>query len=196
MTSVYIVVEGQTELVFVKSVMAPHLEAMAVFATPIVVSTKRERDGRKHRGGGDWGKWEADLRRLCRDGRPDMRITTLFDLYGLPKNFPALTAHAGVGDTQKQCELLEAEMAKVIGDRRFIPYLQRHEFEALVLAGLPALELILEEPADRSGLLKLEADIANLQPEDINNGRETARFNVMVDAVGGLRHSGAEPGLG
>ncbi|MCG8556834.1 MAG: DUF4276 family protein [Proteobacteria bacterium] len=174
MTPVYVVLEGQTELAFVKSVLAPHLARVKVYATPIVVSTKRERDGRKHRGGGDWGKWRADLRRLCCDGRPEVRITTLFDLYGLPKNFPALSVHSSVGDTRKRCELLEEEMAKVIGDRRFIPYLQRHEFEALVLAGLSVLDSILQDPADRAGLLKLRTDIGSLDPEDVNDGNETA----------------------
>lgn len=174
MKCLYVVVEGQTELAFVKSVVAPHLEAVKVYATPIVVSTKRERDGRKHRGGGDWSKWEADIRRLCRDQRPEVRITTLFDLYGLPKNFPELSMHSSVADTVRRCELLEKAMATAIGDARFIPYLQRHEFEALVLAGLSALESLLEEHADRTGLARLEIDLGGLPPEDINDGKETA----------------------
>lgn len=171
---VFFMVEGQTELAFVKGVVAPHLETLEIYATPIVVATKRERDGRKRRGGGDWSKWEKDIRRLCLDGRPEMRITTLFDLYGLPKNFPELDTHSGVVDTRRRCELLEEAMKKVIDDFRFIPYLQRHEFESLVLAGLPALEMLLEEPEDRLGLARLKAEIGDKEPEDIDDGEETA----------------------
>lgn len=174
MTPLYIIVEGQTELAFAKSVIAPYLLTRQVLATPIVVATKRDRDGRKHRGGGDWGKWQTDIRQCCRDSRPNLRITTLFDLYGLPKNFPGLETHSGIADTKQRCERLEAAMAQDIGDSRFIPYLQRHEFEALVLAGLAALERILTAQKDRDGVAKLRADIGSLAPEEVNDGKETA----------------------
>jgi hypothetical protein len=66
-TWLYILVEGDTELGFVKQTLAPHLEARSVFAIPIEVMTKRERDGRKRKGGGDWTKWKADILRVgCR----------------------------------------------------------------------------------------------------------------------------------
>ena len=174
MRDVFVVVEGQTEEAFVNAVIQPHLAAVGAWATPIVVCTSRERSGRKKKGGGDWTKWASDIRGLCRDGRPEIRITTLFDLYRLPKNFPGLEKHSQISDTLKRCDLLEAEMSQAIGDQRFIPYLQRHEFEALVLAGLEALHMFLGDPADRAGLARLEEDIRGLSPEDINDGDDTA----------------------
>jgi hypothetical protein len=170
----YAVVEGETEQEFFKRVVAPHLVSFEVFAIPVTVMTKRERDGRKHKGGGDWTKWKEDIRRYCLDQRPSVRITTLFDLYGLPKNFPELEQHAQLSNTAARATALEQAMANEIGDTRFLPYLQRHEFEALVLASLPELEKLLEGPDDRAGLQKLRDHLGSLAPEDVNDGRATA----------------------
>lgn len=174
MIQLYAVVEGETEQEFFKRVVAPHLLSFEVFATPITVLTKRERDGRKHKGGGDWTKWKEDIRRYCLDRRASVRITTLFDLYGLPKNFPGLEQHAHLSDTAARATALEQAMLEEIADTRFLPYLQRHEFEALVLASLPALERLLEGSDDRAGLQKLRDDLGSLAPEDVNDGRATA----------------------
>lgn len=174
MIQLRVVVEGQTEEELVKQLVKPHLEPLAVYATPVVVMTKRERDGRKHTGGGDWDKWREEIALHCRDRRPTLRITTLFDLYGLPRNFPALDQHSRIKDTAQRVLVLEQEMAKAIGDARFIPYIQRHEFEALVLAGLPALADLLPQPRDRAGLRKLIEAIGDTPPEDINDGSATA----------------------
>jgi len=170
----HFVLEGQSEEVFVRNVLAPHLEKLGVYAKPTIVATSRARDGRKHRGGGDWEKWATDIRLRLRDRRPVVRVTTLFDLYGLPKNFPELGALASLADTRERCEKLEAAMGSTVGDARFIPYLQRHEFEALVLAGLPALGELLDQPADKRGFEKLQADIGETEPEDVNDDVNTA----------------------
>jgi hypothetical protein len=66
-------------------------------------------------------------------------VTTLFDLYGLPKDFPGLDEHQADKDTNRRCDALQATLGQEFDDPRFIPYLQRHEFEALVLASLPSL---------------------------------------------------------
>ena len=174
MTELFVVVEGQTEEQFIKHTVAPHLAAFQVYAVPIVVMTRRAADGSKHKGGGDWSKWKADILRLVRDRRPAVRITTLFDLYGLPKNFPELELHGAINDTASRITLLEQAMAREIEDPRFWPYLQRHEFEALVLASLPALQQVLEEPSDRTGLQKLVDQLGATPPEDVNDGLETA----------------------
>ena len=81
----YVLVEGPTEVAFVKRVLYPHLVTVGLWSTPIIVETRRDPGGSKYRGGGDWSKWRRDLVRLTK-GHPgkDVRFTTLFDLYGLP----------------------------------------------------------------------------------------------------------------
>jgi hypothetical protein len=64
-------------------------------------------------------------------------------------------------------------MAADIGDWRLIPYLQRHEIEALVLASLEALLLVLEAE-EHEGVRALQALIAAVPPEDVDDGESTA----------------------
>lgn len=91
MMRLYIVlVEGQAEEAFVKSVLAPHLASFDLEVRPIIVTTSRDAHGRKHKGGGTWAHWLRDIKRLT--GEQDGRFTTMFDLYGLPDDFPGLAA--------------------------------------------------------------------------------------------------------
>jgi hypothetical protein len=171
----YVLVEGDTEEGFVKRVLGPHLDAREVFTTPIIVSTSRDHAGRKHKGGGYWKDWRKDLERLTRSQPgPEVRFSTLFDLYGLPGDFPQLDDHRDVVDTTRRAELLERAMAEVVDDRRLIPYLQRHEFEVLVLAGLDALEDLLDAEEDRNGLSALRVEVQGVCPEDVDDGPDTA----------------------
>jgi len=90
----YVLVEGQTEEEFVKSVLVPHLWRRRIEVRVSVVETSRDAFGRKRRGGGRrWGKWYCDLKRLTTEQHGgDVRFTTMFDLYGLPKDFPVVRA--------------------------------------------------------------------------------------------------------
>ena len=185
----YVVVEGQTEEAFVKQVLAPHLESFSVWAVPIIVTTSRDRStGAKHRGGGDWEKWREDLNRLSRnDHDRDMRFTTLFDLYALPRNFPDYKQLTTVTDTTQRAAAMEAAMAAQINDRRFIPYLQRHEVEAFVLVDLDPLAALVGEGTTTSGVAALRVDIAGLDPESVNDGAETAPSKRLLRLIPGYR---------
>jgi hypothetical protein len=183
----HVLVEGQTEEQFAKSILAPHLEPLGIWLHPLIVETSRDRHGRKRRGGGDWQKWRKDLLRLTKgQPGPDVRFTTMFDLYGLPERFPGLAEHGALGDTKRRAELLEAAMAEDVQDWRLIPYLQRHEFEALVLAGLDALKELLDA-TERSGIAPLQALIASVQPEDVNDGPETAPSKRLEASIPSYR---------
>lgn len=175
MIELYVLVEGPTEEGFVTHVLGPHLAAREVFTRPVVVATSRDHAGRKRKGGGHWKHWRKDLENLMRSqNRPNVRFSTLFDLYGLPGDFPELDAHRGVADTMQRAERLEQAMATVVNDWRVIPYLQRHEFEALVLAGLDALGELLDAEEDRNGLTDLRAELQGVHPEDVDDGPATA----------------------
>lgn len=191
MMRLYVLVEGPTEELFVRHVLAPHLQSYGVLTTPVVVETSRDRHGKKRKGGGDWMKWRRDLLKLTgQQHGSNVRFTTLFDLYGLPGNFPGNEEHRGVVDTRRRVELLEVAMAAEINDWRLIPYLQRHEFEALVLAGLDVLEEMLDV-VERPGVRTLRALVAAVPPEDVNDGQETApskRLEAAIPSYGKTVH--------
>jgi hypothetical protein len=181
----YVLVEGQTEEEFVKSVLVPHLWRRRIEVRVSVVETSRDAFGRKRRGGGRrWGKWYCDLKRLTTEQHGgDVRFTTMFDLYGLPKDFPGLCEHASDRDTSRRATRLEETMAAAVDDWRLVPYLQRHEFEALVLAGLPALAGLLQDKDDLAGLEEIRTMIAQSSPEDINDGEDTAPSKRLEEHI-------------
>ena len=85
-----IIVEGQTEETFVNLTLKPHLSRFSIGVSARVVTTKKER-GTKYRGGlSTYFKAKRDITLwIKQDRNPDVRFTTMFDLYGLPPDFPA-----------------------------------------------------------------------------------------------------------
>lgn len=185
----FVVVEGQSEEDFVRRVLAPHLLTHGVYAAATIVG-KQIANARGHtiRGGGQYRNWRRDLVRVLgtdRSGR--VRVTTLFDLYGLPEDFPGLAEHGADRDTQRRCDALQSALADDLGDWRLVPYIQRHEFEALVLAALPALADWLDAADDLAGLETLRSELADSAPEDVNDGRTTAPSKRLLAHVPGYR---------
>jgi hypothetical protein len=176
MKRLIVVVEGQTEEAFVREVVCPHLQALGLYdvSATIVGKITAQRRGHNNRGGGSYKHWRKDIQRILQAPSPDLRVTTLFDLYGLPDDFPDLETHKTDTDTNNRCTALQEALRRDINDARFIPYLQRHEFEALVLASLGSLRELLDAQDDLDGVDALAREIAETPPEEINDGRETA----------------------
>ena len=82
MTRLLMLVEGQSEEIFVKQTLTPHLADHGVFVQPIVLWTKRLGAGGGYRGGvSNWNQIKRSLLPLTLD--TDAWITTLLDFYGL-----------------------------------------------------------------------------------------------------------------
>lgn len=184
MTRLYLIVEGQTEEGLVKQVLTPHLRGFGLECTPIIVTTRRDpRTGAKlGRGGGfTFGKWKNDILAVMKQQAASQAwVSTLFDLYGLPEDFPGFEVAQRQPHRGRRAEVMEAALGEVIAQElplhgwRFIPYVQLHEMEALVLACLDALAETLDGPDQLAGLRTLKAELAGLAPEDVNDGKETA----------------------
>lgn len=129
------VVEGQTEETFVNTVLAPEFGSRNVFVDTHCVTTGRG-DRRTYRGG--LNKYEHLKRDLARwmkqDQQPDAWFTTMIDLYALPDDFPGFEDCARRGNPTERVECLEERLAQDLAHRRFIPYIQLHEFEALLFS--------------------------------------------------------------
>lgn len=187
MIRLIVVVEGQTEEAFVKDLLVPHLAHHGVYASATIVGKVVALSrGHTRRGGGYFKHWLADIRRiLSEDKTADLRVTTLFDIYGLPDDFPGLALHGADPDTNRRCDELNRALANTVADHRLIPYLQRHEFESLVLASLPHLAQVLDAEDDLRGLEALRLDVANLAPEDVNDGADSAPSKRLLQRIPG-----------
>ncbi len=132
MARLHVIAEGQSEETFIKRVLAPHLWNFDVWPDVTLVTTSRKK--RKKGGVTTYGKLRNDLNRRIRQHRgSEDRFTTMLDLYALPKDFPGKEVVRQGTEPYDRVRTLERHFREDIGDRRFIPYLQLHEFEALVL---------------------------------------------------------------
>ena len=186
MSRLFVVVEGQTEEMFVNKVLCPYLADFGVGASAIVPITNagRGRGGRVARGGGRWKHWLSAIRRKLGSAESGVFVTTMFDLYGLPDDFPERERGLSVRDSLAYVRLLEQAMSRVIGSNRFVGYIQLHEFEALVLACLEFLPSIIDDPALRRNVETLRGEVGAMKPEDVNSGCFTAPSKRLMRSLG------------
>ena len=107
------------------------------------------------------------------DQSSDARFTTMFDLYRLPNDFPGHEKSIGTQDPYQRVRILEDALRDDISDSRFIPYIQLHEFESLLLTDPQKLDG--QFYSNHSGIHRL-ITMANgfASPELINDGQDTA----------------------
>lgn len=179
----HFIVEGQTEETFVKNTLVPHLAGRGIWADARCVQTSRKR-GVKHRGGlSGYVQVRKDITNWTKqDGNPDARFTTMFDLYALPREFPGYDAATQRADPLQRAAALEEALAQDIGDHRFVPYIQVHEFEALLLAD-PA-KLDSQFPDDVDGIRRLGEMASRCEsPEHIDDGSATAPSKRIIREI-------------
>lgn len=176
MKRLYLTVEGQTEQAFAVNVLQPHLLRFDVHVwKPRLTGPHRRHRGRIPQGGllNSFDHSLEDIKRwLKEDSSPDARFSMMVDLYSLPTDFPGHAAASPLHDPLARATRLEQELSKVLNDERFIPYLQVHEFEALILA---RPEVFLEWFDNvENDVQKLKQECSPFPtPEHINSGQHT-----------------------
>ncbi|MCU0749209.1 MAG: DUF4276 family protein [Akkermansiaceae bacterium] len=181
----FIYCEGQTEEMFVERLLRNHLAHHGVkVERPELCATTLDPAGQ--RGGFvNWDAIEFDLKQtFAGDSDPNLRFTTLLDVYRMPPKLLTLAGFTGAITLPTDVEIVEAAIERVFNEPRFKAYLQRHELEALLLADLDALERVFHR--HKSGLQTLRADISGFaHPEDINHGPTTHPAARLATAVAG-----------
>jgi hypothetical protein len=127
MMRVNIFVEGQTEETFVRELLYNHFLQQNIYVIPILVKTSSTGKG----GMVSYGKIKRQLHRKCSEDN-NAFVTTMFDLYGLPADFPGKGSVPITGNPFDEAEYLEQQMGTDIGYQNFIPNLLVHEFEGLL----------------------------------------------------------------
>lgn len=187
----HIVCEGPSESRFVSDLLAPHFGSLGVTARPQVVPTSR---GSK--GGGSPSKWIPYLKKLVKQASDSRSkgtftvVSTLYDYYPsrmwveyLPTTPPS-DAHARVAT-------IESELTRVVAPNAvpglFVPHLQLHEFEAMVLVDLLADEAELtrlpySSPSSTT-LGALRDHVRKVRPERVNDHPESAPSKRILQLV-------------
>ncbi len=140
MKRLHFIVEGQTEETFVKEILRDFLIRFNIIVDARSVYTKIEKKHGRikiHRGGlMNFEKAYNDISAWIKeDDNPDSYFTTMFDLFHLPDYFPGFQESKSL-QPYDRISRLETELAKKIDHPRgqFIPYIQLHEFEALLFS--------------------------------------------------------------
>lgn len=176
MIRLYLVVEGQTEDGFVRQLLAPHLRQFGIEAQSIIVTTSHDRaTGRKRKGGAPrWARVRHDLDRLLKSQHGGAaRFSMMVDYNRLPDDYPGFAEARKATNAAAAVRVLESELSAAVADSRFIPYIQLHEFEALLLSD--PQQFAVAYPDDTSGVAALVTEVESLgPPETIDDGLETA----------------------
>jgi len=163
MIRVYVFCEGQTEETFVRELLQPHFNGMAIFLYPIVVRTSKRGKG----GVSTYGKIKSQIEKKCKEEKSAW-VTTLLDYYQFPKDF--LTSIDEKPSIDRAREVQEA-FERDISHDNFIANLVVHEFEGLLFASPQSFKNWF----DNNSIIKL-IDVRRefSSPEHINDGVDTA----------------------
>lgn len=168
MTRIYLLVEGQTEEAFVNQVLKPYYGVQNIYLFPIIVRTSPGYKG----GVISYAKVKPQIDRLCKQDKKAY-VSTLFDLYGLPQDFPGKNnvAYSHDANGKVKAELIENEWARDVAHSNFIPNLLVHEYEALLFTKIEAFEQWTDDDSVLAPLYEVRKTSA---PEEINDSTETA----------------------
>ncbi len=185
---IHILCEGQTEQGFVEGVLKPYLLYHGVDAVKsILVTTNKKKNARG--GMTTYGHAKNDLGLMCLSNHNcDYQrhvFTTMFDLYALPDDFPTYASAQKIVDKYQRVKFLEQSFKSDINEERFIPYIQLHEFEALVLCGIDYLKDLYPNSDKRCEKLRKALAEKSNNPELVNDKPTTAPSKRIIEVIEG-----------
>lgn len=186
-----LVVEGRTEQSFVREVLAPYLGGRGIYASPALIGKPGHKGGSIH-----FQRAQNDVGHFLKQ-RTDTFVSTMFDYFRIDSDWPgvadvrSLLAQGQKLPAQEKARIVEVrthqEISKLFpqhaADRRFIPYIEMHEFEALLFSGPEQLSQGVGVSKQR-----IEDILARYtSPEDINEHPKNAPSKQLEDIAPGYR---------
>ena len=181
----HVLCEGQTELRFASKVLTTYWIEKGIIVLPQLLITSRKKNAR----GGilSYQQAKRDLSFMIRgtqDNEQEVHyFTSMFDLYALPDDFPGFAEASALKDYSQVAKLEEA-FGKDVNCYKFIPYIQLHEFEALVLCDIDGLKDSYPNASER--LDKLKEEIISKYGDNmelVDNSVETAPSKRIIKAL-------------
>jgi Domain of unknown function (DUF4276) len=182
MPRLYLFAEGPTEQTFADIVLKPHLASIGLYLHPPVLVAHAKRKGQVHRGGGRrYLPMKNDiLRFLAQEKGGDVFFTTMIDLYAIPAEFPGLAEAEKLRHVpDKRVEALEQAFGRDIGDARFVPYIQLHEYEAYLFSDPTWFGYFYDHHEKHIAALRAIAE-SHATPELIDDGQNSAPSKRII----------------
>ncbi len=186
MTRVTVVVEGHTERSFVSNVLCEALWPVGVDLRPIVLGPPGRRGG-----GPSYTRLKDDVLRYLKQDRTAY-CSTMLDFYGLGEGFPGMPLPANLSNIAKVEQIEQAIKADICAsipqlrpDVSFIPYIQLHEYEALLFSDPITFATAINQ-SDLGKVFQNHRDKFST-PEDINDGPTSAPSKRVLQACRSYR---------
>lgn len=189
MKRLVIIAEGETEESFVNNILCPFFCSKGIYNTIQCFKTKHS-----HGGMSKYSYIKKDILNIIYE--KDVVVSMMIDFYRLPSDFPGFNDLKVTQTHQEQANLLETRIKKDLEDSQnqlfdnFIPYIQLHEFEALVFASISGIDSLFERSEmDYNRLMNVIQQYPN--PEDINNHPDTApsvRLKKLISGYNKVLH--------
>ena len=194
MTRLLVHVEGETKETFVNQVLAPHLYGRGFSSVSArLIGNARQRD---RRGGiRGWPSVRGDLIRHLHEDR-NCIATTMVDYYGLPQRGPGAwpereqaSARAFPDKAPLVQDALAADVREQMGvdfeERRFVPYLMMHEFEAMLFSDCAGFGTGIGRPELTPCFQQIRDEFAS--PEEIDDSPTRAPSKRVEGLVAGYQ---------
>ena len=179
MKTVIIICEGPTEEVFCSNLLSQYLQNSCRIEVRLLG------------GNCNWQRIKDMLEKALKQQKNAL-VTTFFDYYGVKtKKFPNWKETVGINkaNVRERIEILENGMIEEIDSNlryRFIPYVQLHEFEALLFNNIEVFDDMFEfEQYDRAELLNVFNEFPD--PEMIDQGTETSPSHRLIKIIPAYR---------
>ena len=189
MKRLVIIAEGETEESFVNNILCPFFCSKGIYNSIQCFKTKHS-----HGGVSKFSYIKKDILNIIYE--KDVVVSMMIDFYRLPSDFPGFNDLKVTQTHQEQANLLEAKIKEDLEDTQnhkfdnFIPYIQLHEFEALVFASISGIDSLFERSEmDYNGLMNVIQQYPN--PENINNHPDTApsvRLKKLISGYNKVLH--------
>jgi hypothetical protein len=178
MVRVHVLVEGDTEEKFVNEVLLPYFAQYETYLFPRRLGKPEHKRG--------ICRYPLAQRDILTTLKQEMHAfcTTMFDYYRMPFNWPKREEAKRKPIVDKGVMVENAILADISGQlgsrfncRRFIPYVQMHEFEALLFSD-PSISAQGLDLTDDSEVQRIRNQFHS--PEEINDGEQTAPSKRIV----------------
>lgn len=176
MKRLIVIVEGQTEEEFVNQVIAPYFRTKNILSVaPIKIATSSTSKG----GFVNYQHLKNDVLKRIRE--TDVIVSTFVDYFRIPTSIPDYSICQNKNNVDERIACLESAIAKDINFPNFIPYIQKHEFEALLFSSSLGFKTLYDEDVIAATTSVIE-EYQN--PEDINSRPELSPSNRLISIMG------------
>ncbi len=177
MKRLIIIVEGQTEKEFVEKSVRKYLQIIGIYdVNAIMIQTSKGNKG----GFVNYEHLKNDLNTIL-SSEKDVIVSMFVDFFRMPTNFPNYELSLKQNLIDSKIEILQKGIYNDISDERFVPYIQKHEFEALLFSSQKGFENWFENDYIVNKLTEIVAEYEN--PEEINTGSESSPSNRIINIM-------------